>query len=186
MLWLFSNAKWVAIGIALASLLGYIEFLRLDVAHQKKEAVAWEAKYTAYRAAAESNAKALGSANQALTLQAKQSSIEVMKLQNDAKAKLITRINNDPVSASIRVPASVLQLQHDTTTNPTDIGQSSSALGGHAPDTEQAGGSVADLLRADSINNSELNSCVDEVIKWNKFWDSFVNNVKAVETAAKN
>ena len=179
-----STVKLIAIGLVVLACVAYVTTLKIEVSHYKKSAVEWESKYTEYRAAAESNANALKSSNAALTLQAKQSSIEVMKAQNDGKAKLLTRISNDQVSANIRVPASVLQLQHDTTTNPTDISKPADAIGGHAADTQQASdGTVSDLLRADAINNAELNSCVDEVIKWNGFWNTFVNNVKAVEHA---
>jgi hypothetical protein len=181
--------KWGGIAVAVLAVVLYIGTLRVERNHYKSSALEWESKYTAYRAAAESNANALKSSNAALTLQAKQSSIQVLQLQNDAKAKLLTRISNDQVSANIRVPASVLQLQHDTTTNPTDISKPAGALGGHAADTQPAGssdGTVSDLLRADAINNAELNSCVDEVMKWNGFWNTFVNNVKAVESVQKN
>ncbi len=188
-----STVKLVVIGFALLALVSYIATLKIEVGHYKKSAVEWEGKYTAYRAAAESNASALKSSNAALTLQAKQSSIDFMKLQNDNKAKLTTRITDDKVSANIHIPASVLQLQHDTTTNPTDISKPADPIGGHETDTQQAGsgntahdGTVNDLLWADGINNPELNSCVDEVIKWNAFWNTFVNNIKAVENAAKN
>jgi hypothetical protein len=184
-----STVKLIAIGLVVLACIAYVTTLKIEVSHYKKSAVEWEGKYTAYRAAAESNANALKSSNAALTLQAKQSSIQVLQLQNDAKAKLLTRISNDQVSANIRVPASVLQLQHDTTTNSTDISKPADAIGGHAADTQQASssdGTVSDLLRADAINNAELNSCVDEVMKWNGFWNTFVNNVKAVESVQKN
>ncbi len=180
------SIKWIAIGLVLLACIAYVTTLKLEVSHYKASAQKWEQKYTTYKTNTEANILALGESNKALTLQFKQSSIEVMKLQNEAKAKLQERIKGDAVSRSINIPASVLQLQHDTTTNSTNVGESTNTVGGPAPDTQSTsesngGGTVNDLLAADAINNPELNSCVDEVIRWNKFWDDFVINVKATE-----
>ncbi len=187
-----STFKLIAVGVVILAAIAYVATLKIEVGHYKKSALEWESKYTEYRAAAESNAKALGSANSALTLQAKQDSIAKMQADNALKLQIQERIKNDQVSAHIRIPDSVLRLQHDTTTNTTNVGQPPGTISGHAPDTEPPsagrsdaapGGTVQDLLAADAINNPELNSCVDEVIKWNKFWDQFVQNIKAVEHA---
>lgn len=183
-MWMLALKYWkeIILGVIIAGLLVYVGILKIEVSSAKKEAQKWETTYVTYKTNVEGKIAALGSANSALTLQLKQSSIALMQADQANRPKLIERIKNDQASANIHIPSQSLRVYNDASTSGTDLGQPPSTNRVDASSAGTTDGTdFQEVLLAHEHDSHELNLCRQSVIDWNKMWDGFTANVKATE-----
>ncbi len=186
----FSTIKLVVIGIVIASILGYIGYLKYEVhsltADLHDEKVAFEA----YRVTEEGMQTALKSRAAALTLQAKEALINQWKAEEARTVAIRERIKNDAAAKAIVVPRSVIGVLNDSATAPSGhtggitLPKQGNDAGASPAKASDEVFSLQDIEATAVDNNAEHWKCIDQVHAWWKFWKTFSEGVSVVAQEA--
>jgi len=177
----WGTIKLIAIGLAVAAVLGYIGFLKVEVSHYKDKANKIEVAFDQYKNANEANHKALLSENQALTLKVKEQGIEELKQiakTKEANDKAIRYYN-----LGHRLNLELIRVLNDIDAKSKSQGNGTSSTepghdGGTDTTTAVTPFTEEDLALTWNENTANHLSCIVIVHKWQNFWKDFVSNVE--------
>src|ERR1700682_4305374 len=172
----FSWIKLAIIGIVIASIIGYIAFLKIEVGHYKAKEEATALAYETYRVQEEGMQAALKSSNSALTLESKQNLIVALKANEDKAKAIKERIASDQAAKNIVVPSTSVQLLNDPASpvSSNHRGPASSITGNASdPSTTEGDYTFQDVESAFADNAANTLACIKVVAAWHKFWKTF-------------
>lgn len=185
--WTFlkANWKWIAVALAISSLVGYIEVIKLERNHYKKQyqdiqlqldTVRKDSKAKQDQLQADANAitskyrSALTDANILTTENAK------LNAQNIAKDKELTSVKLS--LNAIRLFNASKSTDKDSVANTEQGNDGTSASLAKA--LEEKSQSLADLLQVVNINDANHLKCIATVEQWQKFWSDYAASVETI------
>jgi cell division protein FtsB len=176
--WAFIKNNWkiVAIGLAIAALLGYIGFLRWDAEH-------WKTKYENVQlqlAEVKSREEAQKASNAAITRKYENvRSAYAQALELQAKT-LKEKIKNDKELASIRLTLNAVELFNSSKQD----GQPSETISIHdgkaSPIAEGSGITIplTTFFEVGAENDKNHLRCIKQVEDWQGFWRDYESSVR--------
>ena len=173
-----NNWKIIAIGLAIASLMGYIGFLQVSRDHYKEKAETLQLVINQAKAREED----LRMGNAAIT----QKYLSVLDESNKKTDKILAmtkeKIKNDKELNSIRVSLNAIRLFNESKSDPTspiagsEQGDDGSAEGA----TTFKGVSLSSVFDQVATNDAAHWKCVSQVKTWQKFWKDYEDNYNGV------
>ncbi len=185
LLFLRNNWKWIAVVLAIAGLLGYIETIKLERDHYKsksnelqlqldtakKEA---DAKQTELQANADAITDkyrtTLATANTLVTENAK------LNAQNIAKDKELASVKLSLNAIGLFNASKSTEQDSAPETKQGDDGKATAI----AEALKESNKTLADLLQVTTINDANHLKCIATVEAWQKFWSDYEASVEAV------
>lgn len=175
----WGTIKLIAIGIAVAAVLGYIGFLKLEISHYETKANDIQTAFDAFKITNKAMHDAFQSENAALTLKIKEQGIEELKLiaqnQKDNDAKIRALNLNHVLSAQL------VELLNSGTQVHTGPEGPASTEPGHASGTNTPAATDTpfteeDWALTDEENKANHKACIVIVHKWQNLWKGLVSN----------
>jgi hypothetical protein len=195
---LLGNWKLIAVGIAIIAFAIWIESMRLEIDHLKKE----NGELTLELATIKDKDEQLANASAAITRKYEQSLANEQHAQTLLAKATAERIRNEKILATIKLPDSAVQLFNDSTgtsnvsptTKPVDgnDGQAGASTGTEStkpqvPSTDNqvtpapiVNYTLQDMLLIANENNKNHWNCIKQVEDWQRFWKDF--NAAVVST----
>lgn len=177
LVWMFVKSNWklIVIGLAIAALMGYIGFLKLEVSHYKT-------KYEdAQLVIAEIHSKeeAQKAAAAAITRKYENSQAAYKLALAELGKKTQEKIANDTELANTRVSLNALRLFNESKQG----GDTAPAVQGHAGETSgtsQGPGttSLTTIFAVSAKNDENHLRCVKQVEEWQNFWRDYESSVQ--------
>lgn len=176
-----NNWKIIAIGLAVASLVGYITFLRWEVKHYR---VKYE-NAQAELAAAKTREDELSAANAGITRKYEESLKDVNAVVDKMMEYVSENIKKDEELASIKLSLNAARLfnqsKRDPSTKSTTTKQGD-ARETNTPQTSAYSGNVkiplTDFFIVVAENDANHWKCVKQVELWQSFWGDYANAVQ--------
>jgi len=176
-----NNWKIIAIGLAIASLMGYIGYLQVSVDHYKTKVQNLQLVINQ----ANEREEQLKLGNAAIT----QQYLHVLEESNKKTDKIFAltkeKIKNDKELNSIRISLNAIRLFNESKLNPTspiagsEQGDDASTEG----TTTFKGVTLANVFTQVASNDAEHWKCVEQVKTWQKFWKDYEANYNGVVNA---
>lgn len=186
--WMFVKDNWklVLVGLAIASLLGYIQFLRLEANHYEKKYNEVKLEYAAFKTAAAKKEADLVALNAAITEKYNVSLKQYNKAVDENKKLLQERIKNDKELAALRVSYNAIRLFNESKRDPGSEATPQAEQGNDGEaDTAQTY-SLSQVWSAVAENDANHWKCYHQVIEWQEFWMDYVAAVDSVEGKVHN
>lgn len=176
LVWMFlkANWKWILISVAIASLVGYIQFLRWDVEHYKKKY--GEAQLQIAEIASREEAQKAASA--AITKKYEGLRVAYAMALEQKDKELQKRIANDKELASIKLSLDAVRLFNESKQG-GDSTSTVSVHDGETPTAEASGGSISltAVFSVTAENDKNHLRCIQQVEDWQNFWRDYEASV---------
>jgi len=188
-----NNWKWIALGLAIASLVAYIEIIKGERNHYKKEYQSTQLKLDTLVKSSKDRQDQLEADNVALSGKYANTLRTANDLTNIAAKLNGENIAKDKELASVKLSLNAVRLfnaskQPSTTTNQPAQAESSDdgTSATLAKALEEKSQTLADLLQVVNENDSNHLKCIATVNEWQHFWSDFAASVESVNNAGSN
>jgi uncharacterized membrane-anchored protein YhcB (DUF1043 family) len=173
--WIKSNWQLVAIGLAIAAVIGYITVLRLEVDHYKTKAGELELEISTAKA---NQVQEEERQNLAFDAQTKKYA-DSLRAKGDAIMKgyadVAAKIKAHEASKHIVLTPDVVELFNSTVGPEPRASEAPRAKQEDDGKASALAKTLNDLLEVSNENNANHQVCIEQVLEWQAFWKDYVN-----------
>lgn len=177
MTFLKNNWKWIAIGIAFLSLIGYIKTIQIERDHYHQRYISAEAQIAKLVDSQKIAEQTLRDESAQVTAKYKDTLKTANTLVTENARLNSENIKNAKELANVKLSLDAIRLFNASKQSTAEEANSSKAVSGNDDSTaavakalEEKSQSLADLLQVVNTNDANHLKCIKQVEEWQKFW----------------
>lgn len=187
-----ANWKWIAVAIAVGGLLAYIQTIKLERDHYKKNYTVVTLKLETLVKDAKVREDKLAADNEAITKKYQSTLKDANTLTTENARINAENIKNAQELASVRLSYNAVRLFNASKPSTTKDQKASPTVSGNdgtatsvAKALEVKSQTLADLLQVVNENDANHQVCIDTVTQWQQFWTDYEQAVMESERNAQ-